>query len=157
MNNTPKLVYVTQIRTTPSKLWEALTDPDFIQQYFFGSRHTSTWKVGDPIECRDAEGELKFKGIILKSAPEEELSYSFDHDLNEPPSTVRFKIERPDQVATLENDQVQLTIIHEGFPEVSATRDRVQNGWPSIIKGIKSLLETGFTEPVSPSCSKEPA
>ena len=150
MNNTPKLVYVTQIRTTPTKLWEALTDPDFIQQYWFGCRNTSTWQVGDVIESRDPDGKLAWHGKILKSVPEEEVVFTFDHISDEPPSTVRFKIE-PQQ------DTVQLTITHEDFPEVSAIRDRVKNGWPSIIEGIKSLLETGSVAVMPASCSKEPA
>lgn len=148
--NTPKLAYVTQIHTTPAKLWEALTDPDFIQQYWFGRRNTSTWQVGDVIESRSPEGELEWHGKILKSVPEEEVVFTFDHLSDEPPSTVRFKIERL-------ADTVQLTITHEDFPEVSEIRDRVSNGWPAIIKGIKSLLETGATQLLQPTCGKSPA
>jgi len=150
MNPTPKLVYVTQIRTTPAKLWEALTDPDFIQQYWFGCRNTSTWQVGDVIESRDPDGELAWHGKILKSVPEDEVVFTFDHLSDEPPSTVRFKIEP-------QNDTVQLTITHEDFQEVSAIRDRVKNGWPSIIEGIKSLLETGSVEAMPSSCAKKSA
>lgn len=150
MNNTPKLVYVTQIRTTPVKLWEALTNPDFIQQYWFGCRNTSTWQVGDVIESRDPDGELAWHGKILKSVPEEEVVFTFDHLTDEPPSTVRFKIEP-------QKDTVQLTITHEDFPEVSAIRDRVKNGWPAIIEGIKSLLETGSAGALPSLCAKESA
>ena len=150
MNNTPKLVYVTQIRTTPAKLWEALTDPDFIQQYWFGCRNTSTWQVGDAIESRDPDGGLAWKGVILKCVPEEEVVFTFDHLTDEPASTVRFKIEP-------QKDMVQLTITHEDFAEVSAIRDRVKNGWPGIIAGIKSLLETGAVAEMPTSCAKETA
>ena len=143
--NTPKLVYVTHIRTTPAKLWEALTNPDFIQQYFFGRRNTSTWQVGDPIESRSPEGELEWQGKILKSVPEQEIVFTFDHLTDEPPSTVHFKLEPM-------GEQVQLTIIHEDFQEVSAIRDRVSNGWPKIIEGIKSLLETGSVESTAEVC-----
>ncbi len=150
MNNTPKLVYVTQIRTTPAKLWEALTNSDFIQQYWFGCRNTSTWQVGDIIESRDPDGELAWHGKILKSVPEEEVVFTFDHLTDEPPSTVRFKIEP-------QKDTVQLTITHEDFLEVSAIRDRVKNGWPAIIEGIKSLLETGSAGALPSLCAKESA
>lgn len=149
MNNAPKLVYVTRIHTTPAKLWEALTDPDFIQQYFFGCRNTSTWQVGDVIESRDPDGELSWHGKILKSIPEQEVVFTFDHLTDEPPSTVIYKIEP-------QGEMVQLTITHEDFQEVSAIRDRVKNGWPGIIEGIKSLLEKGFVVDAPPSCT-EPA
>jgi uncharacterized protein YndB with AHSA1/START domain len=147
MNNAPKLVYVTRIRTTPAKLWEALTDPDFIQQYFFGCRNTSTWQVGDVIESRDPDGELSWHGKILKSIPEQEVVFTFDHLTDEPPSTVRYLIES-------QGEMVQLTITHEDFQEVSPIRDRVKNGWPSIVEGIKSLLEKGFVEFAPSSCNE---
>jgi uncharacterized protein YndB with AHSA1/START domain len=132
------------------KYWEALTDPDFIQKYFVGCRNTSTWREGDAIESRDPDGNLSWHGKILKCVPEQEVFFSFDHLVDEPPSTVHYKIEP-------QGEMVQLTIIHEDFQEVSAIRDRVKNGWPSIIAGIKSLLETGSVEEMATSCSKEPA
>ena len=89
--------------------------------------------------------------------PEQQVVFTFDHLMDEPPSTVTFKIERPGEVPNLEKDQVQLTIIHEDFPEVSAVRDRVKNGWPAIIAGIKSLLETGSTELLTGTCEHTPA
>jgi uncharacterized protein YndB with AHSA1/START domain len=150
MNNTPKLVYVTRIRTNPAKLWEALTDPDFIQQYWFDCRNTSTWQVGDIIESRDPDGSLSWKGRILSNIAEKEISFTFDHLTDEPPSTVRFEIEP-------QGDAVQLTIIHEDFPEVSAIRDRVKNGWPAIIQGIKNLLETGDAGGLGSNCGPKPA
>jgi uncharacterized protein YndB with AHSA1/START domain len=144
--STPKLVYVTQILTTPAKLWEALTNPDFIQQYWFGCRNTSTWKEGDVIESRSPEGKLEWHGKILKSVPERELVFSFDHLADEPPSRVTFKVEP-------QGEKVQLTITHDEFQEVSAIRDRVSNGWPSIIEGIKTLLETGHADNSDKSCA----
>jgi uncharacterized protein YndB with AHSA1/START domain len=137
--STPKLVYVTTIRSTPAELWKALTETDFIRQYWFGCTNTSSWKEGEVIESRDPDGSLSWHGKILKSVPEQEVVFSFDHldmEKPEPPSRVSFKIDRLP-------DAVQLTITHDEFPEVSAIRDRVSNGWPSIIENIKSLLETG--------------
>jgi uncharacterized protein YndB with AHSA1/START domain len=144
--STPKLVYVTQIRTTPAKLWEALTQNEFIRQYWFGSENFSTWKEGDPIEGHSDEGELEWKGTILKSVPESEVVFTFDHLAEEPPSRVTFKIDP--QAAGM----CQLTITHDEFQEVSPIRDRVKNGWPKIVEGIKSLLETGTVTQQPSSC-----
>jgi uncharacterized protein YndB with AHSA1/START domain len=137
--STPKLVYVTTIRTTPAELWEALTETDFIRQYWFGCTNTSSWKEGEVIESRDPDGSMAWHGRILKSVPEQEVVFTFDSvntGTSEPPSRVSFKIDRLPEA-------VQLTITHDEFPEVSAVRDRVAHGWPSIIENIKSLLETG--------------
>lgn len=147
--NIPKLVYVTQIRTTPAELWEALTDPDCIQRYWFGRRNTSTWQEGGVIESRSPSGELEWHGRILKSVPGEEVVFTFDHLTEEPPSTVRFKIDSPCKAPNPQGNTVQLTITHEDFPEMSEIRGRVSNGWPAIIAGLKSLLETGTAELVA--------
>ncbi len=142
----PKLVYVSQIRTTPAKLWEALTQPEFIRQYWFGSENRSTWKEGDPIEGLNDEGQLEWKGTILKSVPESEVVFTFDHLAEEPPSRVTFKLDP--QAAGM----VQLTITHDEFQEVSPIRERVKNGWPKIVEGIKSLLETGIVTQQASTC-----
>ena len=139
----PKLVYVTLIRTTPAKLWQALTNPEFIRQYWFGHNITSTWKEGDVIESRSPRGEPDWEGKILKSIRGQEVVFSTDHHSGEPPSKVSFKIE-PLGVGTFpQGEAVQLTVIHEDFPEVSKIREGVSYGWPAILSSLKSLLETG--------------
>ena len=139
-----KLVYVTLIRTTPAELWTALTDPDFIRQYWFGRRNTSTWKEGEVIESHSPQGELEWHGKILKNVPEQELVFTFEElSLGEPPSRVTFKIERLGEGQRPQGDAVQLTVTHDEFPEGSKIREEVSNGWPSILSSLKSLLETG--------------
>ncbi|MCW1916920.1 SRPBCC family protein [Luteolibacter sp. GHJ8] len=142
--NDPKLIYVTLIRTTPARLWEALTNPDFIQQYWFGRRNTSSWKEGEVIESRSPEGELEWHGKILKSVPETEVVFSFDDlEYPEPPSTVTFRIEALGTGTMPQGQAVQLTVIHDDFPAESKVREGVMNGWPAILSSLKSLLETG--------------
>ncbi len=143
----PSLVYVTKIRTTAAKLWEALIQPEFVRQYWIGCHHESTWKEGDPVACYSAEGAQKWHGEIMKNVPESELVFSFNHvGMDEPASRVSFKIERADV------DTMQLTITHDEFIEASPVRERVQGGWPIIVKGIKELLETGKVAEQECSC-----
>jgi len=154
----PQLVYVTRIRTTPAKLWEALTQPDFIRQYFFGRTNTSSWIPGEAIESRSPEGELEWHGTILKCVPEQEVVFTFkDIRADEGPSTVTYRIDRPDASAGLADPEnyVQLTVIHNDFPVVSKIREQVSNGWPGIVAGIKTLLETGSTEVLAATCHYE--
>ena len=140
----PKLVYVTLIRTTPAKLWQALTDPEFIRQYWFGRHNTSTWKEGEVIESRSPQGELEWHGKILKSIPESEVVFNMnDLSFSEPPSKITFKIERLGEGTYPQGEAVQLTVIHEDFPEGSKVREGVSNGWPGLLNSLKSLLETG--------------
>jgi hypothetical protein len=67
MNQKQSLLYVTVISTTPEKLWEALTNPDFIVRYWFGRRNESTWKVGAPIDRRDPGVWRRSQGDMSKS------------------------------------------------------------------------------------------
>src|SRR6202011_3807440 len=95
MNQKQSFLYVTVISTTPEKLWETLTNPDFIVRYWFGRRNESTWKVGAPIESRSPKGELEWRGHVIENDPPRLLSFTFDHvNDNEPPSRVTFAIEQ---------------------------------------------------------------
>jgi len=74
MNQKQSFLYVTVISTTPEKLWETLTNPDFIVRYWFGRRNESTWKVGAPIESRSPKGELEWRGRVIENDPPRLLS-----------------------------------------------------------------------------------
>src|ERR1700742_3061282 len=92
-----KFVYVTVIKTTPEKLWEALINPDFSMKYFLGTRVESDWKIGSKVVYRRGE-DITDEGVVLKFEAPRLLSYTFHHvwreELrNEAPSRVTFKIE----------------------------------------------------------------
>jgi len=143
----PALVYVTYIRTTPEKLWEALTKPEFIQQYWYGCRNESDMRVGSKIESFGADGDRKWHGEILECEAPRVLRYTFDtrcSDAGEPPSRVTFEI--------VPGDPVQLTITHDEFPENSDVMKKVSGGWPGIVAGLKTLLETGKPLNIEHTC-----
>ena len=133
--NTEKFVYATYIATTQQKLWDALTKPEFVKEYFFGRDLKTDWKVGSPIRMGD-----DWDGKILKSEPINMLVFTF-HNLSEslkdePTSTVTYKLEQ-------KGPSVKLTVIHEELSQ--KVHDGVSGGWPQIISNLKSLLETGKT------------
>jgi uncharacterized protein YndB with AHSA1/START domain len=144
MNQKQSFLYVTVISTTPEKLWETLTNPDFIVRYWFGRRNESTWKVGAPIESRSPKGELEWRGHVIENDPPRLLSFTFDHvNDNEPPSRVTFAIEQLGTETNPQGSAVRLTVTHDSFPPDSETLEDVSKGWPSILSGLKTLLETG--------------
>ena len=138
----PQFVYVTYINTTPEKLWEALTHPDFTQRYWGGRRIVSDWKVGSPVTYLKPDGSAEIKGEVLRSDPPRELSYSWKSVIGpsgeepESPTRVTFKIAQP-------WGSVQLTVTHDGFPPESRLFPFISMGWPAILSSLKSLLETG--------------
>ena len=68
-----RFVYVTYIRTTPAKLWQALTDNEFARQYWFGISHECDWKLGSSWAMRYPEGLTTDTGEVLESIPEKKL------------------------------------------------------------------------------------
>ncbi|WP_315758785.1 MULTISPECIES: SRPBCC family protein [unclassified Bradyrhizobium] len=136
----PEFVYVTYIATTPEKLWEALTSNEFAKRYWFGTELHSDWRVGSPFALV-TDGMTTDVGQILEFDPPRRLSYTFQHVLkdefrNEQPTKVVFAIEQ-------HGNSVKLTLTHEGFEGAGRLLDAVSNGWPAIMSGLKSLLETG--------------
>ncbi|UPK36736.1 SRPBCC family protein [Bradyrhizobium sp. 186] len=144
----PEFVYVTYIETTPEKLWEALTNSAFTRQYWFDTEVHSDWKVGSPFALV-MSGTTTDTGEILEADPPRRLAYTFKHKLmenmrNEQPTKVVFTIEAYGNL-------VKLTVTHEGFAAGSELLDGISRGWPAILSGLKSLLETGKAPAIPPA------
>jgi len=143
----PEFIYVTYIETTPEKLWEALTDSRFTRQYWFDTEVRSDWKVGSPFALVMG-GKTTDTGEILEADRPRRLSYTFKHELHEDmrqegATKVVFTIEPFGKL-------VKLTVTHEGFGAPSKLLDGISKGWPAILSGLKSLLETGKTLAIPP-------
>lgn len=127
-------VYIAFIKTTPEKLWEALTDSSFIEQYWFGSSFETDWKVGSKIVEIHKNGKQGFHGEILKSNPPKLLSYSFMTSAGIK-TVVTFEIESIGDTVTLRTTQV-------GYDRNSTNYKSTSVGWAAIHSGLKTLLET---------------
>lgn len=150
----PTFVYTTYIRTTPQKLWQALTDPAFTRRYW-ATEFSTDWSVGSPMTW-DNHGVLidDPDQVVLEADPYHRLSYTWhaitpelakrfgwDEDTQtrlagEARSKVTFTIDESPQV-------VRLTVVHDGFQPGSALAEMVVHGWPNVIASLKTLLETG--------------
>ena len=156
-----EFVYSTYIKTTPEQLWRALTEPAFTLRYWGSALH-SDWQVGSPMVWDNQGAVIEDPDqIVLESEPYTRLSYTwhsftpelaeiagFDADLQatlvtEPRSKVTFEID--DQ-----QPMVKLTVIHETAEPDSTVLSMVSGGWPQVLAGLKTLLETGHapSEPV---------
>src|ERR1700712_6044256 len=136
----PEFVYVTYIETTPEKLWHALTDGNFTERYWFGARLKSDWKVGSAFEMLRSDGTVSDAGKVVEFDPPRRLAYTFvnlsDKYRNEFPALATFVLEPYGKL-------VKLTLTHEGFAEGSKMLPAISKGWPAILSGLKSILETG--------------
>jgi uncharacterized protein YndB with AHSA1/START domain len=136
----PEFVYITYIETTPEKLFQALTDSAFTKRYWFGTELRTDWRIGSPVEVV-MDGQVTDTGKILEFDPPKRISYSFHHEANEvlrkeKPSRATFELE---PYGTL----TKLTLIHDEFADDSLMLGAIAKGWPAILAGLKSLLETG--------------
>jgi uncharacterized protein YndB with AHSA1/START domain len=136
---TTELVYVNYIRTTPEKLWAAITNPEFARQYWGGHENHSDWKEGSEWKhVSDDEGRpVRVVGKVVESIPPKRLVLSWaDPSDTEDVSRVTFEIE---PVA----DMVRLNVIHGDFQPGSIMSGKVSGGWPLVLASLKTYLETG--------------
>jgi uncharacterized protein YndB with AHSA1/START domain len=134
-------VYVSYIRTTPEKLWSALTDPEFMKQYWFGTHCESEWTPGSSWKMVHPEGTITDAGEIVEAEPPRRLVIRWQNQFKpelkaEGESRCTMEIE-PSGTA------VKLSITHTIEREPSKFIAAVSGGWPKIISNLKSLLETG--------------
>ncbi|MDQ0465909.1 uncharacterized protein YndB with AHSA1/START domain [Caulobacter ginsengisoli] len=137
----PAFVYVVYIRATPARIWDALTDPDQTEKFWFGGRFkTDGARKGSDLELWSEQRGVDFTGQILESDPPKKLVWTFQHT-REPDSldgatTVSYELE-------VMGDDTRLTVTHDGFLDNSSLRRGVSGGWPRILSSLKSMLETG--------------
>ncbi len=135
----PAHVHETYIRTTPQKLWDAITDPESTRQYWYGALNRSAWTPGSRWVSESADGELFLEGEIIEADPPRRLVHTF-HVVHEPdaaqdpPSRVTWEIVQA-------GESCRLTVTHEEMGE--ATEEYTSGGWTYILSGLKTLLETG--------------
>ena len=134
-------VYVTYIRTTPQKLWSALTDAEFMKQYWFGVHCESEWAAGSSWRLVAPDGQIFDAGEIVEAEPTRRLVIRWQHQ-NKP----ELKAEGA-SLCTMELEPSgpadKLSITHTIEREPSTIIEAISGGWPKVISNLKSLLETG--------------
>ncbi len=135
-------VYVTYIRTTPQRLWSALTDDtEFMKQYWFGVHCESHWSAGSPWKMVSPDGQILDAGEIVEAEPPRRLVIRWLHQ-NKPELRAEGE-SRCTMELEPNGGAVKLSITHTIEREPSKLIEAVSGGWPKIISNLKSLLETG--------------
>lgn len=134
-------VFEIYIRTTPERLWQAITDPDMRSKYNFGVRINSDWTPGSRHESTHPKAPgLLGEGENLEIDPPRRLVQSMtalwsDDVKAEGTSRVTWEIE------PISDDSCRLTVTHDQLRE--GANEELYGGWPMILSGLKTLLETG--------------
>ena len=133
-------VFEIYIKTTPERLWEAITDPEIRAKYNFGAGVSSDWTPGSRVEMGAANADgLLGEGEVLEVDPPRRLVQTMralwsDDVKSEGTSRVTWEIEPI-------GDSCRLTVIHDQLRE--GANSQLYGGWPMILSGLKTLLETG--------------
>jgi uncharacterized protein YndB with AHSA1/START domain len=130
-------VYNVFIRATPEEVWDAITKPEFTQQYFYGVR----------IELRGGRrfssmGDAEWDEEVFEADPPRRLVHqwisAYDPELAaEEPSRITWEIEPQESGVT------KLTVVHDQLEGAPKTAEQVAGGWMYLLSGLKTLLETG--------------
>ena len=154
----PSFVYTTYIRTTPERLWQALTDPAFTHRYW-GATFETDWQPGSTMRWQLFGVTIDDpEQVVVEADPPRRLLYSWHTLTPELAETLSLTDEATDRLAaearsrvTFEieplDEIVKLTVVHDGFDTGSLMAQLVSRGWPRILSNLKTLLETGETLP----------
>jgi uncharacterized protein YndB with AHSA1/START domain len=136
-----RFVYVTYIRATKAKLWQALFDPQFTRQYWCETHQESEWKPGATWRLMIPDGRVGDAGEIVECEPERRLVHTWRNEFKRELRAEGFA--RVTYALEQQGDVVKLTLIHEMDRPDSQLIQAVSGGWPAILASLKSLLETG--------------
>lgn len=134
-------VYVTFIRSTPEKVFEAITKPEVARRYW-GHENVSEWKPGSRWEHvrANAERTVNIVGKVVEATPPSRLvlSWASPAQADDPAAYSRVSFD----IAPYEG-MVRLTVTHDELEPGSGMDKGIRQGWPIVLSSLKSLLETG--------------
>ncbi len=137
----PTHVYEIYIRTTPERLWRAITDGSDTARYSYGTAVSSTWQPGAPMTYSYPDGTLAAEGVVLEADPPRRLVTTFHATWDE-----EMAADRPHRMTweiTPAGESCRLVVTSDDFDGETATYRSFQGGMSVILSGLKTLLETG--------------
>ena len=135
-------VYVTYVRTTPERLWSALTDAKFAQQYWLGARPEAEWKVGGAWKIVYPDGRIMDTGEVLECVPGKRLAIKWRNEFRPELKAEGWSLCTM-EIEPAAGEAVKLTVTHSIERAGSKLIEAVSGGWPQILSNLKTLLETG--------------
>lgn len=131
-----------ELSASPARVWQALTSPELVKKYFFGTTIASSWKAGEPVTFTGSvDGKPHVdKGVILRAEPEKALSFSYFsvllhlEDKEENYTVITYVISRRP------SDRSSLRLTQSGFADEQALANSVRV-WDDVLKQLKEVVE----------------
>ena len=130
-------IYEVAVAAPAAEAWKALTDPDTLRRYYYGTAARTTWEVGSPIEFVDDDGDVQIVGEVLEFEPPTKLAHTF----------IATWYGEPDDQGSLHwevtptTDGCRITLIHKGARADTREGSETADGSRHIIDALKELLE----------------
>jgi uncharacterized protein YndB with AHSA1/START domain len=135
-----KLTTEIKFKAPATKVWQGLTDPAMVKEYFFGTNLESTWRVGEPIKFSGEWDGNKYedKGVILEIDPGKFLKYNYW-------SSMGGTEDKPENYANItyslaeSNGETILTITQDNVKD-EAAKEHSEGNWQGVFSGLKKLI-----------------
>jgi len=137
----PAFVAAVYIRATPEAIWRAITETDYTLRYYYGSAIETDWRPGS-LYRMTIDGELQIEGQIVEANAPRRLVQTF-HAVWDPEIAADAPTHATWEIEDAMPGVCKLTVIHDDLVAGSSTLQQVSGGWPFILSGLKTLLETG--------------
>ncbi|MEJ1125541.1 MULTISPECIES: SRPBCC family protein [unclassified Phyllobacterium] len=136
-----QFVYVTYILSTPEKVWKALTERQFTEQFWYGLSVECDWQQGSPWRLLAPDGTLAHTGRVLEVNAPYKLVLAWQHEFisklkAEGHTRVTFEIKQLEEM-------VKLTVVQSSDRTDGNTISVMARGWPLLLASLKTLMETG--------------
>ena len=136
----PALVYEIEIKSSPERIWEAITSPDWTRRWFFDTAVRSDWRKGGKLVYENADGSASCQGEVLEADPPWRLVTTWSslwspEMAREVPSRVTWEIEERAAKRCL------LRVTHDRLEGAPATRGAVSRGWQGAVERLRGVLE----------------
>ena len=142
-----RFMYVTYIKTSAKKLFDALTLPEFTRLYWDGVWHDTDWRAGGSWKLTFTDGRVADSGEVVEYDPPRRLVLKWRNEFR--PDLRAEGFSRCEIDIEVEGPVCKLTIVHSMDKDGSLLIGTVSNGWPRLMASLKSLLETGEVLPVA--------
>jgi uncharacterized protein YndB with AHSA1/START domain len=139
----PKLNFEIYVRATPQQVWDAITDGDQTRHYFYGTEFDAQLRPGGHFAYWMGEGDARFEAVngdIIKAEAPRELEMTWNYLVDDRPAEAASHVKWALEEAM---GATKVTLVHDGFAGETPNYESVRDGWPFILSGLKTVVETG--------------